>query len=401
MAKEYDVIIVGAGVVGLATAAKILASRPDARLLVLEKELVPGFHQTGHNSGVIHSGIYYQPGSLKARNCINGYGMLLDFCRQHGIAHEVCGKIIVATREDEVPRLLALHRRGLNNGLEGLRILSREEMREREPYVDGTRAVLVPQTGIVDFHEFTVKLAEIVLNQGAEIRYGTFVSSIRQDGAFTGLETESGYFKAKALVTCAGLFSDRLARQTDPELPVRILPFRGEYYKLKKEKRGLVRHLIYPVPDPSFPFLGVHFTRMVSGEVEAGPNAVLALKREGYNKTDFNYRDAMETVTWRGFRRIARRYWRQGLGEIHRSLRKKAFVAELQRLIPDIEADDLMTGGAGIRAQACHKNGSLLDDFFIHSTPNVLHVCNAPSPAATSAFSIGEEIAGRTTAMLN
>jgi len=397
---KFDVIIVGAGIVGLATGIKLLEAKPGLKVLILEKEEEAALHQSSHNSGVIHSGIYYRPGSLKAKNCIDGYGKLLEFCDQHQIKYEICGKMIVATNEEEIPRLRELFLRGEKNGLKGLKTITADEIKEIEPHAAGLEAILVPQTGIVDFKALARKYEEILLRQGAEIKYGRAVDDIWMEGASVAVDAAGERYTAKTLVSCAGLFSDRVARKTNPDLQLRILPFRGEYYILKKEKRHLVRGLIYPVPDPEFPFLGVHFTRMIDGNVEAGPNAVLALKREGYLKTDFNISDIMEILAWPGFRKIARRYWRQGFGEIHRSLSKKAFVTEIQRLVPEITADDLEPGGAGVRAQACHRDGSLLDDFFIEEGNNLLHVCNAPSPAATSSLSIGEAITGRVMEML-
>lgn len=393
--SDRDVVVVGGGIVGLATAFRLLEARPGTRLLLLEKETAVAAHQTGRNSGVIHSGIYYKPGGLKARNCREGYRQLLDFCRDHGIAHEICGKIIVATRPDELPRLEELHRRGVANGLDGLRWLDATEIREIEPHVTGIRGLHVPQTGIVDYPGMSEKLAALIRLRGGEIHLGERVAKIARGDASSEVVTDRGTYRARAIVTCAGLQSDRLARDTHPDLPMRIVPFRGEYYELTPDAHHLVKHLIYPVPDPAFPFLGVHFTRMVKGGIEAGPNAVLAFGREAYRKTDFNFTDTRETFAWPGFRKVARKYWRTGLGEFHRSWSKAAFVRALQRLIPEIRADQLVAGNAGIRAQACQRDGALVDDFYILEDKDVIHVCNAPSPAATASLAIGGHIAGR------
>jgi L-2-hydroxyglutarate oxidase len=390
----YDVVIVGAGIVGLATALRILEQRRGTRLLVLEKEHRIAQHQTGHNSGVIHSGLYYKPGSLKAKNCREGYRQLLDFCKSEGIAHDICGKVVVAVDESELGPLDELHRRGMANGLTGLRYLTAEELREFEPGCAGIKALFVPQTGIVDYSAVSERYADKVRALGGEIVLGERVEEIRRSNSVVELATPSATRSCRLLVACAGLYSDRLARQTRPDLPLRITPFRGEYYVLKPEARGLVRNLIYPVPDPAFPFLGVHFTRRIDGSVECGPNAVLAFKREGYKKTDFSFRDTWETLAWPGFRIVARQHWRVGFGEFHRSLSKAAFVRALQRLIPEIRAEHLDPGGAGIRAQACGIDGRLLDDFHIVEDGNILHVCNAPSPAATASLAIGAAVAG-------
>ncbi len=388
-----DVVIVGAGIVGLATAFRLLQERPLTRLVVVEKELAPARHQTGNNSGVIHSGLYYAPGSLKAANCRAGYSQLLDFCRTEGIPHEICGKIVVATSENEFPRLAELQRRGEANGLEGIRSLSPDELREHEPHVAGLRGLWVPQTGIVDYTAVAVKIADRIRVLGGEIVLGQRIESIRRHDTSVEVSSADRTWTCRILVTCGGLHSDRLARTTHPDLPLRITPFRGEYHVLKPSAQHLVRNLIYPVPDPAFPFLGVHFTRMIRGGVECGPNAVLALGREAYRKTDFNLRDTLETLAWPGFRKVARKYWRTGLGEFHRSFSKAAFVKALQRLIPEVQATDLAPGGAGIRAQACDREGRLLDDFDIRADGHVIHVCNAPSPAATASLAIGTTIA--------
>lgn len=388
----YEVALVGGGIVGLATALRLLQRRPGTRLVLIEKEQEVARHQTGNNSGVIHSGLYYLPGSLKARNCRAGYQQLLEFCRDEGIPCEICGKIVVATRPDEFVRLEELHRRGLANGLTGLTWLSPEQIKEHEPHCAGLKGLFVPQTGIVDYGVVARRYADRVIAAGGEIILGERVETIRRTGAAIEVVSTRATRAARILIACAGLHSDRLARTTQPDLPLRITPFRGEYFVLKPGARRLVKNLIYPVPDPAFPFLGVHFTRMINGEVECGPNAVLAFKREGYKKTDFSLRDTWETLAWPGFRVVARKYWRMGLGEFHRSFRKAAFLRALQRLIPEIGAGDLEPGGAGIRAQACARDGRLIDDFHILDEGNVVHVCNAPSPAATASLAIGDAI---------
>ena len=393
---KYDVIIVGAGIIGLAAGLKILEKKPGLQILILEKENDIARHQTGNNSGVIHSGIYYKPGSLKAINCIRGYNLLLEFCKKSGINFEVCGKIIVAVSGKELPALDNLYERGIQNGLTGLRKLNREELVEIEPYVNGIAGIFVPQTGIIDYVEVAQKYLEIILNLEGEIKYNQSVIGINVKTNFCEVITQKGNFSASVVVTCAGLYSDRIARMTHPGLPVRIIPFRGEYYKIREEKKYLVNNLIYPVPDASFPFLGVHFTRMIKGEREAGPNAVLAFKREGYSKAGFSFKDIFETLTWRGFGKVIKKNWKTGIGEYYRSFNKKAFVAALQKLVPAVQIDDLVPGGAGVRAQACSSEGGLLDDFYIVEDKRIIHVCNAPSPAATSSLSIGDFISEKT-----
>ena len=399
MSNKADVIVIGGGIVGLATGLRIMQTRPDTRLTLIEKESAVAQHQTGHNSGVIHSGLYYKPGSLKAINCRKGYEQLLAFCREESIPHEICGKIVVATSETELSRLDELHRRGMANGLEGIRFLQPEEIREIEPCCRGIRGLFVPQTGIVDYAAVARKYAEKLTRMGAEIVLGERILDIRRKNNRVEVIGEANTHIAQVVVVCAGLQSDRMARMTEPDLPLRILPFRGEYYKFKRSAPHFVNHLIYPVPDPAFPFLGVHFTRMIGGGVECGPNAVFAFGREAYRKTNFNLCDTWEALTWPGFRKVAGKYWRPGLGEFHRSISKKAFVGALQKLIPEIQADHLEPGGAGIRAQACDRSGLLLDDFDIRGSGNIFHVCNAPSPAATASLSIGQALAEKVLAL--
>jgi len=392
MSSKYDLIIVGGGIVGLATALRVLEQKPNLKVMILEKESSIGQHQTSHNSGVIHSGIYYKPGSLKAKNCISGYHQLIEFCDTHGIKYDICGKIVVATDEYQLPQLDELRRRGEANGLTGIRVLEKEEIHDYEPYAKGIKALYVPQTGIIDYADVVEKYSERVLSSGGEIHCGEEVLKLHTSHDEIAVETSKNSYTASFVVSCAGLMSDRVAKMTQEKLPLRIIPFRGEYYKLKKEKEYLVKNLIYPVPDSAFPFLGVHFTRMVKGGVEAGPNAVLAFKREGYKKSDFNLRDSYETFSWPGFHTIAKKYWRTGLGEFHRSLSKTAFVKALQKLLPEIDINDIEEGGSGVRAQACERDGGLVDDFLFIEEKRVLHVCNAPSPAATSSLATGKTL---------
>ena len=390
--KKYDMVIAGAGIVGLATAYKILETIPNCRLCIVEKEPVVAAHQTGNNSGVIHSGIYYKPGSLKAINCRKGRNMLLDFCNENNILYEICGKVIVATSPEEFPSLYNLYNRGIENGLEGLKLLSGEEIKEYEPHAEGLKGLYVPQTGIIDYKIVCEKLADLIQEKGGTIFFENRIMNIRSESDSIAILTNREVFETKNLITCCGLQSDRIAKMTNPELDIKILPFRGEYYTIKKEKRDLVKNLIYPVPDPLFPFLGVHFTRMIDGKVEAGPNAVFAFAREGYNKFDFDVKDLADSIFWKGFFRIATKYWKTGLGEFYRSYSKPAFTKALQRMLPDIRESDLEPGGAGIRAQACDSKGVLIDDFLFIKNNNILHIINAPSPAATSCLSIGETI---------
>ena len=388
----YDIAVIGGGIVGLSFAMQASEQFPDLRLLILEKESRIAQHQTGHNSGVIHSGIYYKPGSLKARLCVAGAQEMVEFCQRHGIAREVCGKLIVAVSEEEAIRLDALRQRGEANGLIGVEELGREAMREIEPHVMGVRALKVPSTGITDYGKVAEKYAEIAMARGVELKTGAGVVGFRISGNDVAIQTRAGDFSARYVVNCAGLYSDRIARLAGHDSQVMIVPFRGEYYDLIPERAGLVRNLIYPMPDPGFPFLGVHFTRRISGTVDAGPNAVLALRREGYRRTDFHLGEAMETLAYRGFLTMARRQWRYGLSEYRRSLFKSAFVHSLQQLVPEVRAEDLVPRGSGVRAMALAPDGNLVDDFRFVPKDRFLHVLNVPSPAATASLPIGREI---------
>jgi L-2-hydroxyglutarate oxidase len=390
---QRDVIIIGGGIVGLATALQILNANPRLKVLILEKENEVAKHQTGNNSGVIHSGLYYKPGSLKAKNCIHGYNLLVDFCSKNEIPYELCGKIVVATEPRELPLLKNLFDRGQQNGLQNLKNLKAEELKEYEPHVTGLAGIFVPQTGIVDYKVVAVKYAELIRKKGGEIIFGEKVTGITSSNGETQVITTKANYQTKLVVNCAGLYSDKIARLTSQNINLKIIPFRGEYYKLKKEKESLVRNLIYPVPDPAFPFLGVHFTRMMRGGVEAGPNAVLAFAREGYKKSDINLAELGESLAWPGFQKVASKYWRTGFGEMYRSFSKAAFTKALQKLLPEIQESDLAEGGAGVRAQACDRTGGLIDDFMIIEETQAINVCNAPSPAATSSLSIGETVA--------
>jgi L-2-hydroxyglutarate oxidase len=388
----YDIAVAGGGIVGLSFAMQALEQFPRLRILVLEKEPGIARHQTGHNSGVIHSGVYYKAGSLKARLCVAGAREMVQFCSRHGIPHEVCGKLIVATNSDEVARLDDLLTRGTANGLEGLRILEREAMLEIEPHPGGLRALHVPSTGITNFAAVAAKFAEIGMSRGTEIKTNAEVLGFARSDRTVEIQTRGGDFSARYVVNCAGLYSDRLARLAGDDPGIMLIPFRGEYYDLAPARQSLVRALIYPVPDPRYPFLGVHFTRHIEGNVDAGPNAVLALRREGYRWRDFNLRETIEIFTDSGFRAMARQHWRNGLSEFQRSLRKRDFVRSCQRLVPEVRMEDMTPGGSGVRAQAVGPDGSLVDDFQFLARERFLHVLNVPSPAATASLPIGREI---------
>jgi (S)-2-hydroxyglutarate dehydrogenase len=397
---DYDVIIAGAGIVGLAAGLKILEFNPKAKVLILEKENDIAKHQTGHNSGVIHSGIYYKPGSLKAQNCLRGYKQLLEFCDKENVKYDICGKVIVAVDESELKGLNDIYERGLANGLDKIKRIGKEELKEIEPHATGIEAIRVPYTGIVDFKEVARRYYEKILLLGGKVEFNSRITNVKELSGRLDVSSWDRSYNAKVFVNCCGLQSDEVAKKTGLPAETRIIPFRGEYYKIRPEKRYLVKNLIYPVPDPAFPFLGVHFTRMISGEVEAGPNAVLAFRKEGYSRSSFSIPDTFKTFTWGGFYRIAAKYYKTGMGEFYRSYRKKAFVKALSRLLPEIQENDLVPGGAGVRAQAIDKKGKLIDDFLITGNRGIINVINAPSPAATSSMAIGETIAKQALAQI-
>ncbi len=398
---RYDLIVVGGGIVGLATAREFLKRRPGTRLVVLEKEAVLVAHQSGHNSGVIHTGIYYTPGSLKARACVEGHRLMIDFCREKGIAFELSGKLIVALDQSELGRLEELYRRGLSNGVQGLEMVGPERLREIEPFATGLRAIWSPNTGIIDYKEVAYEYAREILALGGEIVTGCRVNSLDSATGSTRLAITTSQNEMKLeqeletrfVITCGGLYSDKLAAMSERSPDgVKIVPFRGDYYVLRSDRRHLVRSMIYPVPDPEFPFLGVHFTRRLDGEVWAGPNAVLAFAREGYTRWKIKPGELGEVLAFGGFRKLARKYWKTGLSEMYRDYYKKAYLKALQRYMPEIKAEDLLPGPSGVRAQALNGAGQLVDDFLITFGPNVIHVQNAPSPAATSSLVIGRMI---------
>jgi (S)-2-hydroxyglutarate dehydrogenase len=392
----YDFAIVGGGIVGLSTGMALGMRYPNAKILILEKENNVAAHQTGNNSGVIHSGIYYKPGSFKAKFTRAGCRSMVKFCQEHGIDHDVCGKVIIATEPEELPRLKDLYQRGLQNGLE-LKKLNAEQVKEIEPHVNCLEGILVSTTGIVNYKQVCQKYAELIRDRGGEILFNTKVTKIINRNRESILETNNGSFETRFLINCAGLYSDRVAKLGGVDPKAKIVPFRGEYYELTPEKRYLVKNLIYPVPNPEFPFLGVHFTRMIDGTVHAGPNAVLSLKREGYHKTDFDLGEFMEVMTYPAFWKLASKYANEGMQEIIRSFSKAAFVRSLQRLIPEVRSQDVIPTHAGVRAQALSESGKLVDDFLIIKDKKAMHVCNAPSPAATASLEIGKAIVEQLT----
>ncbi|MFY0683409.1 MAG: L-2-hydroxyglutarate oxidase [Balneola sp.] len=390
--NTYDFTIVGAGIIGLSTAYKLSLSFPEAKILVLEKEAKVAAHQTGKNSGVIHSGIYYQPGSYKAKNCIDGRHQLVQFCKENEVAIDICGKVIVATEEEELDRLDAIYKRGLENEIEGIAKIGVEELAEIEPHVKGVAAINVPCAGIVDYAGMCRKLQEKIEASGGNLSFGEEVTAIKTESDHLVISTKNNSFTSRYLVNCAGLYCDRVAKSAGVKSPIQIVPFKGEYYELKPEAEYLVNHLIYPLPHKDFPFLGVHFTRMALGGIECGPNAVPVLKREGYEKLSFDMGEALEMMNFPGFWKLAFNHWRMGLDEYHRSLSKSAFVKGLQKLIPSVQADHLEVAPSGVRAMALKPNGEILDDFYFEVADRQIHVLNAPSPAATAALAIGDEI---------
>ncbi len=391
--NQYDIIVVGAGIIGLSTTLTLLERHPGLKIALLEKGDDIAQQQTGHNSGVIHSGIYYKPGSFKAQFCVEGRASMVKFCQENEIPYREIGKVIVASDDVQVERLKILEERGKANDVEGLRLVDQDELSELEPHVKGIAALFAPKTGIVNYQDVSRVYAEKVQSAGAEIHLNSKVESFERHDGLIYIETENGEFSAKNIINCAGLHSDRVARMMGVDPGLHIIPFRGEYYTIKKEREHLVKHLIYPVPDPAFPFLGVHFTHNMKGYVEAGPNAVLAMRREGYRKRDFSIGDSWETFTFGGFWKMTARDWKTGFYEVNRSLRKSVFVKDLQKMIPEIQKSDLGTGGSGVRAQAVDNQGNLLDDFRIAQTEDAVHVLNAPSPGATSSLVIGNRVA--------
>jgi (S)-2-hydroxyglutarate dehydrogenase len=390
--READLLIIGAGIVGLATALETTRRFPSMRVIVVEKEDRVAAHQTGHNSGVIHSGLYYRTGSLKARNCVAGAASMKRFCQENGVPYEECGKLVVATSEDELTRLKGLHERGKANGVPGLRWMTREEFRELEPHCEGLSALHVPSTGIVDYKLVAEKYAQLIQRAGGEIVLGALVVGLRAGNDGNIVETKAGTFRARYVINCAGLYSDAITRMAGLQTNLEIIPFRGEYYEIRPERRTLINNLIYPVPDPRFPFLGVHFTRRVNGSVEAGPNAVLAFGREGYSGSSPDMTEAVEMMRFPGFWKMAKRYWKKGLEEQYRAWTKSAFTKALQVLVPELQDSDLAPGGSGVRAQAVDADGNLVDDFYFVHSGRMIHVCNVPSPAATASLEIGKEI---------
>jgi Predicted dehydrogenase len=389
----YDIAIVGTGIVGLATGLNILKNNPNLKICLFEKESNIALHQTGNNSGVIHSGVYYKPGSLKALNCKRGYDLMLNFLQEHNIPYELCGKIIVATDESEFQALDNIYKRGLENGLDNLKIMDGNEMKEVEPHVAGLKAIHVPQAGITDYKAVSAQYQKILESKGATFLFNHKVVDLKSENGTVTVKTSKGNFNTGKVINCGGLYSDKLARLTLTELEYKIVPFRGEYYDLKPSAYKLVKGLIYPVPDPNFPFLGVHFTKTIYGGVESGPNAVFAFSREGYKKRNINISELVESLTYAGFISLALKFWKEGSMEMYRSFSKKAYVNSLQKLIPSITANDVIKGGAGVRAQALKRDGSMVDDFLILNSKDVINICNAPSPAATASLAIGEHIA--------
>ncbi len=390
--KNYDLVVIGGGIIGLATAMRVTEEFPDIKVAVLEKESEVAQHQTGHNSGVIHAGIYYAPGSQKANFCSTGGLLLREYCDKHNIKYDMCGKLIVAVNDDEVPSLMNLYERGTANGALGLKIIEKEEIQDYEPHSTGVKAIFSPNTGIIDYTEVSKSYATQMMEAGGDLITGSELKSISEKDGQIYLETTGGTITAKKILNCAGLHADRVAKMMGVDMGVKIIPFRGEYFSLIPEKTDMVKGLIYPVPNPNLPFLGVHFTRRVNGSVEAGPNAVLAFAREGYKKTKINFGDALETLTYSGFIKMSLKYWSVGMKEQYRSLVKGSFVKSLQTLIPEISGKDLYSPGAGVRAQAVDKNGGLLQDFSIAETENAIHVLNAPSPGATASLTISKYI---------
>jgi L-2-hydroxyglutarate oxidase len=393
MNSQYDITVIGGGIVGLATAWKIMERQPGLRIAVVEKEHAVGTHQTDRNSGVIHSGIYYKPGSAKAINCVKGYGMLLDFCLAHELEYDLCGKIIIAGDEEQIPTLKGIYDRGIQNGLKGLKMIDAQEAKAIEPHCRAVQGIWVPQAGIIDYIVVAEKLASLIRNGGGTIITGFKVDRISEDPHSIRISCDNRTITSQLAIGCAGLYADHLAKLAGLTPPHQIVPFRGEFYALRPEARHLVKGLIYPVPDVNFPFLGVHLTKRIDGGIEAGPNAVLAFRREGYQHLDIHVGELKEALAYSGFRKLAMKHWRKGLDEMHRSFSKRAFLKSLQRLVPELRMKDISRSRAGVRAQALDHDGNLVDDYVIIEQERMIHVCNAPSPAATSCLSIGEYVA--------
>ena len=390
--KKYDVLLIGGGLIGLASAWQLLRQNPQRKLILLEKELGVAKHQSSRNSGVIHSGIYYSPQSQKSNNCIKGYHLLLEFCQENRIPFELCGKLIVATQEAQFPVLDRLAQNAKVIQLSGVHYLSKEQIKEREPFVEGKKALWVPQAGRIHYLQVAEKLLQKVQEMGGEVHCGEEALSVKQNGFQTCVETNKGEYEANVVLNCGGLFSDRIAAWTEKDIDFRIIPFRGEYYELRKEKQNIVRTMVYPVPDLRFPFLGIHFTKTMQSTVEVGPNAVLALRREGYSWKDMGVWDTCESLFWPGFQRFAFRHWKKGVCELSQSLCKRSFLKEARKMVPSLELTDLVHKRSGVRAQACNRAGQLLDDFTFLRRANIIHLINVPSPAATSCFSIGQRV---------
>ena len=394
VSKKYDITIVGGGIVGLATAYKLQKKYPHLTISVLEKEVSLAFHQTGRNSGVIHSGLYYRPGSFRASNCVNGRKQLVKFAEEHGIAYDVCGKIVVATHEDELSRLESIRENGIKNGLEGIEVIDTERIKEIEPFIDGIKALWVPESGIIDYKGVTIKLAELIkeINPDSDIITNCEARRFERGETLSVIHTNLGVFNSRYLVFCGGLHSDRLARKDQVELDMRIVGFRGDYYDLTEIGMKKIRNLVYPVPNPEFPFLGVHFTRLTDGSIECGPNAVFTFKREGYGKTDFNLVDTIEALLYKGTWKLFFKHWRFGLNEYKRAFSKRLFLKQLQRMCPSLTMQDIKPGRSGVRAMALGDSGDVIDDFKIEYQNRSIHVLNAPSPAATACLAIGDEV---------
>ncbi len=391
---EYDVVVIGGGIVGLASAWKLISAHPGIKLCIMEKESAIGTHQTDRNSGVLHSGIYYKPGSAKALNCVKGYQMLLDFCIAQEIPFDKCGKIIIASNEKQLPTLEGIYDRGIQNGLSGIQMIDQKEANEIEPYCHAVKGIWVPQAGIIDFRDVAEQLAELIIAQGGEIINNFKVEKIKESPQEITISSGKRKVSGKLAIACAGLYADHLVRLAGHKTPHQIVPFRGEFYALRPEATHYVRGLIYPVPDINFPFLGVHLTKRINGGVEAGPNAVLAFRREGYKHLDVHAGELLEALGYVGFHKMAMRHWQKGIEEMKRSFSKKAFLKSLQTLVPALEMKDIYRSRAGVRAQALDKNGQLVDDYVVIEQDRMIHLCNAPSPAATSCLSIGEYVAG-------